>query len=74
MHEVRKLMDDVFEKLDREYTKYGEPGILSNRIAPVLRAISVGFCAQNQRSTISIEAAKAYRDMRILEVRTAIEP
>ena len=39
MHEVRKLMDDVFEKLDREYTKYGEPGILSERIAPVLKAI-----------------------------------
>jgi hypothetical protein len=74
MHEVSKLMDDVFEKLDREYTKDGEHGILSERIGPVLKAMGVGFCEQNQGSTISIEAAKAYRDMRILKVRTGIEP
>ena len=40
----------------------------------MLKAMGVGFCEQNRGSTISIEAAKAYRDMRILKVRTGIEP
>jgi hypothetical protein len=73
MREVGKFMDQVFEQLDREYTKYVEPGIVSDQLASVLRMMATGFCQQNPRSTILIEAAKAYRYTRILRVRTGIE-
>jgi hypothetical protein len=74
MREVGKFMDQVFEQLDREHTKYGEPGIVGDQLANVLRMMAAGFCQQNPRSTISIEAAKAYRYTRNFRVRAGIEP
>ena len=74
MREVEELMDRVLKQLDQDHTAYGEPGILNDRVVGVLRAAASGFCQQNPRSTISIEAVKAYRYMRTLRVRTAIEP
>ena len=75
---AREQKTNVIHRFRTHESDTGSPevqiAILSERIGPVLKAMGVGFCEQNQGSTISIEAAKAYRDMRILKVRTGIEP
>jgi len=74
IREVGEFMDSIFERLDQEHKKSGEPGILNDRLTSALEAAAEGLCSQRQRSTISNEATEAYRYMRALKVRTGVEP
>ena len=67
-------MDSIFQRLDREHKKYGEPAILNERLTTTLETVVQALCSQHQRSTISNEAADAYRSLRGLIVRTGVEP
>jgi hypothetical protein len=66
LREVGVFMDSIFAQLDQEHKKYGEPGILTDRLRNTLEVAAAGLCSQHQRSTISNEAAEAYRYMRAL--------
>jgi len=74
IREIEEFMDSLFDRLDQEHKKSGEPGILSDRLTRSLEAAAEGLCSQHQGSTISNEAAEAYRYMRVLKGRTGIEP
>lgn len=74
IHEVAEYMDSIFQQLDRGHKKSGEPGIANKRLTGVLEAAAQGLCSQRQRSTISNEAAEAYRYMRTLIVPTGVDP
>jgi hypothetical protein len=74
MHEVAEYMDNIFQQLDREHQKYGAPSILNNQLMGTLEAAARGLCSQHPRSTISNEAADAYRSLRALIVKTGVEP
>jgi hypothetical protein len=74
IHEVAEYMDSIFQQLDREHIKSGEPSILNKRLMGTLEAAAQGLCSQRQRSTISNEAAEAYRYIRALKVPTGVEP
>jgi hypothetical protein len=66
-------VDSIFEQLDHEHKRSGEPGILIDRLKNTLEAVAAGLCSQHQRSTISREAAEAYRYLRALKIRTDVE-
>jgi hypothetical protein len=68
-HAIVGYMDSIFQRLDREHKKYGEPGILNERLTTTLEIAALGFCNQHQRSTIANEAAEAYRSLRALIAR-----
>jgi hypothetical protein len=72
--EIGEFMDSIFERLDQEHKKSGEPAILNDRLTRTLEAAAQGLCSQRQRSTISNEAAEAYRYIRELKVPTSVEP
>jgi hypothetical protein len=75
IREVTKFIDQVFEQLDQEHTKFGEPSILqSDQFTHVLEMMVRGLCQQHQASTIYIEATKVYRDTRALRVHADFEP
>jgi hypothetical protein len=75
VREVTKFIDQVFEQLDQEHTKFGEPSILqSAQFTRVLEMMVGGLCQQHQASTIYIEAAKVYRDTRARRVHADFEP
>ena len=74
MRKLGQFLDDIFERLDEEHTKYGESGILSDGLTSTLELVVAGFCAQQPGSTISLEATKAYQLMRRMKVKTEAEP
>ena len=74
LHEVAEYMDSIFQQLDREHQKFGAPSILNKRLMGTLEAAAQGLCSQHPRSTISNEAADAYRYIRALIVQTGVGP
>ena len=74
IHEVAEYMDSIFQQLDREHQKSGAASILDKRLMGTLEAAAQGLCSQHPRSTISNEAADAYRYIRALIVQTGVDP
>jgi hypothetical protein len=66
IQQASQFIVQVLEQLNREHGQLGEPAILNNGLKTALVAATRGACAQYERSTISIEASKVYRSMRVL--------